>query len=89
MTTHKREILKRANNWVAAHNTVCNGKFRVAGFHLNEDGTEYMLLKSDYKTIYYGLIEIIESHLGLKFFGTTTIKSKTAIMFFSEEGETI
>ena len=82
----KKEILKRAQKYVDAHNSCYNGKLQLAGFHTNTDGTEYLLLKTDYDTIFYGVIDIFTDETTLKFFGVSNYNGKIHLLFFRGEG---
>lgn len=82
----KKEIIRRAQEIVAAFNSCTNRKCQLGGFHTRTDGTEYLLLKSNYETIFYGFIERFTEATTLKFFGVSNCNGKLYLFFFRGEG---
>ena len=86
---NKDEIRERAEKFVSGCNNIYNKKCEVVGFLTNTDGTEYLLLKTEFDTIFYGSIEIFTENIGLKFYGVATIDNKIHLLFFRGEGMSI
>ena len=86
MKKTKKEIRARVKEFIDCSNTTCNKKITSMKFLLNDYGTEYLLLNTEFDTLFYGFIENFTERVGLKFYGVTTSDNKIQLLFFRGEG---
>ena len=86
MKKTKKEIRARVKEFIDCSNTTCNKKITSMKFLVNNYGTEYLLLNTEFDTLFYGYIENFTERVGLKFYGLATLDNKIQLLFFRGEG---
>lgn len=86
MKKTKKEIRARVKEFIDCSNTTCNKKITSMKFLTNDYGTEYLLLNTEFDTLFYGFIENFTERVGLKFYGVATSDNKIQLLFFRGEG---
>ena len=86
MKETKKEIRARVKEFIDCNNTTCTKKITSMKFLTNDYGTEYLLLNTEFDTLFYGFIENFTARVGLKFYGVATFDNKIQLLFFRGEG---
>ena len=86
MKETKKEIRARVKEFIDCSNTTCNKKITSMKFLKNDYGTEYLLLNTEFDTLFYGFIDNFTERIGLKFYGVSTFDNKIHLLFFRGEG---
>ena len=86
MKKTKKEIRARVKEFIDCSNTTCNKKITSMKFLTNDYGTEYLLLNTEFDTLFYGFIDNFTERVGLKFYGVATSDNKLQLLFFRGEG---
>ena len=68
---NKKEIIKKLKDWVADTEKVRNYHLKVASTseYDEKNEVEFLAIETDSKDVLYGLIKLLESNSGLKFYG--------------------
>ena len=79
---NKKDTIKKLKNWA-------NETDKARGYHINVASTveydeandvEFLAVETDSKTVLYGLIQLLESYSGLKFYGVRTECEKLQVL---------
>jgi hypothetical protein len=79
---NKKETIKKLKNWAKDTDKVRDYHIIVSGEveYDEENDVEFLAVETDSKSVLYGLILLLESYSGLKFYGVRTRCEKLQIL---------
>lgn len=78
----KTEIKRRAQKLINSFNACTIKRCEFGGFHTTNDGTEYLLVKSNFDFVYYGFLQRFEEETTLKFFAVNAVGNNNLHFLF-------